>query len=65
MSFFLCDFTFYLQCDIYVVESLKHDSKKVVLILDFTKFGQVDEGNVHCFVVCVLSQGDSFMSSMD
>jgi hypothetical protein len=26
-----------------------------VIVLDFTKFGQVDEGNVHCFIVSVLS----------
>lgn len=29
----------------------------MVLVLDFTKFGMVDEGNVHCFVVTLLSSG--------
>lgn len=39
------------------LESLRADEKKCVLIVDFTKFGMVDKGNVHCFVVSVLSKG--------
>jgi hypothetical protein len=36
---------------------LKTDPGKVVIVLDFTKFGLVDEGNVHSFVVSLLSRG--------
>ena len=36
---------------------MKNDPAKVVIVLDFTKFGMVDEGNVHCFVVTLLSSG--------
>lgn len=39
------------------IDSLRKDSAKAVIVLDFTKFGIVDEGNVHCFVVAVLSRG--------
>lgn len=46
------------QSDCNKLDSLKKDAKKVVIVLDFTKFGVVDEGNVHCFVVSLLSQGD-------
>lgn len=45
-------------------ESLQSDEAKVVLVLDFTKFGQIDEGNVHCFVVTVLSQGTDAKSGI-
>lgn len=34
---------------------MKEDPTKCVLVVDFTKFGMVDEGNVHCFVVSLLS----------
>lgn len=34
---------------------MQHAPDTCVLIVDFTKWGLVDEGNVHCFVVCVLS----------
>jgi hypothetical protein len=44
-----------VQCSF--LDSLKTDATKVVIVLDFTKFGQVDEGNVHCFVVTLLSRG--------
>jgi len=37
------------------LESLKTNFQKCVIVVDFTKFGMVDEGNVHCFVVAVLS----------
>lgn len=30
----------------------------MVIVLDFTKFGLVEEGNVHSFVVSLLSRGD-------
>lgn len=36
-------------------ESLKNDLKKCVIIVDFTKFGIVDEGNVHCFIITLIS----------
>lgn len=36
------------------VASLEHDLTKCVIIVDFTKWGLVVDGNVHCFVVCVL-----------
>ena len=36
---------------------MKEDPTKCVLVVDFTKFGMVDEGNVHCFVVSLLSSG--------
>jgi hypothetical protein len=39
----------------YVLDSMKDDPTKCVLVVDFTKFGMVDEGNVHCFVVSLLS----------
>ena len=35
-------------------DSMKDDPTKCVLVVDFTKFGMVDEGNVHCFVVSLL-----------
>lgn len=41
------------------LDSLRFDSEKCVLIVDFTKWGMVDKGNVHCFVVSVLSQGET------
>lgn len=34
--------------------SMEHDLTKCVVIVDFTKWGLVVDGNVHCFVVCVL-----------
>lgn len=37
---------------------MKTDSKTVVIVLDFTKFGLVEMGNVHSFVVSLLSRGD-------
>lgn len=39
------------------LDSLRTDATKAVIVLDFTKFGIVDEGNVHCFVVAVLTRG--------
>jgi hypothetical protein len=36
------------------VASLQFDLTKCVIIVDFTKWGLVVNGNVHCFVVCVL-----------
>jgi len=39
------------------IDSLQSDPLKCVLVVDFTKFGMVDEGNVHCFVVSVLTGG--------
>lgn len=45
--------------NIYCLDSLKADPSKVVIVLDFTKFGMVDEGNVHCFVVTLLSRGSN------
>lgn len=37
------------------LDSMKDDPTKCVIVVDFTKFGMVDEGNVHCFVVSLLS----------
>lgn len=37
------------------LDSLRNDQKKCVIVLDFTKFGIVDEGSTHCLVACVLS----------
>jgi hypothetical protein len=37
--------------------SLQSDPSKVVIVLDFTKFGLLDDGNVHSFVVSLLSRG--------
>lgn len=54
-----CTPFFLSQSDFNRLDSLKTDAKKVVIVLDFTKFGQIDEGNVHCFVVSLLSQGNS------
>jgi len=34
-------------------------------MLDFTKFGQVDDGNVHCFVVALLSRGNEAAKSAE
>lgn len=50
---------FFLWCiDSYLIlDSLRTDATKAVIVLDFTKFGIVDEGNVHCFVVAVLTRG--------
>lgn len=31
------------------LDSLRTDAAKVVIVLDFTKFGLVEEGNVHSF----------------
>jgi hypothetical protein len=42
-----------------VLASLKYDFEKCVLVVDFTKFGLVDSGNVHCFIVAVLSSSDA------
>ena len=36
------------------IASLQHDNTKCVIIVDFTKWGLVVNGNVHCFVMCVL-----------
>lgn len=36
------------------VASLEFDATKCVIIVDFTKWGLVVNGNVHCFVMCVL-----------
>lgn len=36
------------------VASMRLDRTKCVIIVDFTKWGLVVDGNVHCFVVCVL-----------
>lgn len=36
------------------VASMQLDRTKCVIIVDFTKWGLVVDGNVHCFVVCVL-----------
>ena len=36
------------------VASLQFDTTKCVIIVDFTKWGLVVDGNVHCFVMCVL-----------
>lgn len=36
---------------------MKSDPTKVVIVLDFTKFGLVEDGNVHSFVVSLLSRG--------
>jgi hypothetical protein len=33
---------------------MEKDLEKCVIIVDFTKWGMVINGNVHCFVVCVL-----------
>jgi hypothetical protein len=33
---------------------MEHDLAKCVILVDFTKWGLVVDGNVHCFVVCVL-----------
>lgn len=38
---------------------MKDDKTKCVIIVDFTKWGLVVNGNVHCFVVCVLFGDDS------
>lgn len=35
-------------------DTLLDDKEKCVLIVDFTKFGIVDDGNVHCFIVTLL-----------
>lgn len=50
---FILEITSYL----IILDTLKNDPAKVVIVLDFTKFGMVDEGNVHCFVVTLLSSG--------
>jgi hypothetical protein len=34
--------------------SLETDFEKCIIIVDFTKWGMVIDGNVHCFVMCVL-----------
>src|SRR5690242_13212892 len=49
-----------LVCDLMVgisngIDSLRFDLEKCVLVVDFTKFGMVTEGNVHCFIVTILS----------
>ena len=36
------------------VANLQYDKTKCVIIVDFTKWGLVVDGNVHCFVMCVL-----------
>jgi len=36
------------------VASLQFDATKCVIVVDFTKWGLVVNGNVHCFVMCVL-----------
>jgi hypothetical protein len=36
------------------IASLRYDATKCVIIVDFTKWGLVVDGNVHCFVMCVL-----------
>lgn len=33
---------------------MQQDNTKCVIIVDFTKWGLVVDGNVHCFVVCIL-----------
>jgi hypothetical protein len=33
---------------------METNPKKCVIIVDFTKWGMVVDGNVHCFVMCVL-----------
>ena len=37
-----------------LLASLQQDYSKCVIVVDFTKWGLVVNGNVHCFVVCVL-----------
>lgn len=44
----------YFTSLIHSLASLEHDMEKCVIIVDFTKWGLVVNGNVHCFVVCVL-----------
>lgn len=36
------------------IASLQFDNEKCVIMVDFTKWGLVVNGNVHCFVMCVL-----------
>lgn len=47
------------------VDSLQYDSTKCVIIVDFTKWGLVVDGNVHCFVMCVLFGEEKLPGMLD
>ena len=41
-----------------ILDSLKFNPNKCVIIVDFTKFTIIDDGSIQCFVVSVMSQGE-------
>jgi hypothetical protein len=38
-----------------LIDNLKNSADSCVLVLDFTKWGMIDEGNLHCLVIAMLT----------